>query len=307
MDLRHIKGPLRVLRNKLRLIARKQMDVHSFYVDFSGICADPLEARRRAPRLRHLLELRFDRLRDMHPIVPDWPSNPFVLTAQALLEDEALTFDASPLSSYFSHVVPENAAVIADGTSAQLRTMKAIEADLPWKSFGAPAVTLKAERSIRQAHENNVMLSFEDGDYAMGPVSRAKGELEFCRTRTVLKSIVDNGYHPSGVDGQINGHLIEHGQDWAVMIDSGTHRAACLYALKYTSVPVLIRTERNINSADVDKWPPVKERLLSREEALAMFDRILRGDSPEWLDKCWPPAARRARLGSRRHYPSSSP
>lgn len=299
MDFRRIKSPLRVLRNKLRLIVCEQIDVHSFYVDFLGICTDPLEARRRAPRIRHLIELPFDRLRDMHPIVPDWPSNPFVLTAQALLEDEALTFEASPLSSYFSHVVPKNAAVIADGTSAQLGKMKAIEADLPWMSFGAQAVALKAERSIRQAHENNVVLSFEDGDYAMGPVSRAKGELEFCRTRKVLKSIIDNGYNPSGVDGQINGHLIEHGQDWAVMIDSGTHRAACLYALKYTSVPVLIRTERNINSIDVGEWPAVKERLLTREEALAMFNRILRGDSPEWLDECWPPAARRARLDAR--------
>ncbi|MFU8778703.1 MAG: hypothetical protein ACNA7M_13705 [Roseovarius sp.] len=296
MDGRHIKRPLRALRNKLRSIICEQMDVHSFHVDFSGICSDPLEARIRAPRIRHLLELPFDRLRDMHPIVPDWPSNPFVLTAQALLEDEALTFDASPLRSYFSHVIPESAAVIADGTSAQLRAMKAIEADLPWMSFGTPAVALKAERSIRQARENNVVLSFEDGDYAMGPVSRAKGELEFCRIRKVLKSIIDNGYHPSGVDGQINGHLIEHGEGWAVMIDSGTHRAACLYALKYTSVPVLIRTERNINSVDVDEWPPVKERLLTREEALAMFNRILRGDSPEWLDECWPPAARRPYL-----------
>jgi hypothetical protein len=286
------RGLLRLGRRNWPAVTHQGVDLLSLHVDFRGISDDPFEARQRAPKLRHLLDLPFTRLRDMHPIVPDWPSNPFVLTAQALLENDTLTYRDSALCSYFTHVAPQNAAIVAGGSAPRLKAMKGIEADLPWKPFGAPALRLKHERSVRQARENNVVLSFEDGDYAMGPVSAAKGELEFARVRQVLRSIIEKGYCPADIHHHMNGYLMEDGQNWAVMLDSGTHRAACLYALGHTTLPILIKTERTVNRLDVAAWSNVKDQLLTKKEALALFDRILRGDDPDWLEGCWPQGVR---------------
>jgi hypothetical protein len=296
---RIVGGLKRLARKQWLLLTRQDVDILSLNVDFRGLTGDALDARRRAAGLRFLIDLPFSRLRDMHPIVPDWPSNPFVLTAQALLETDGLSYADSPLCSYFDHVAPANAAAVAGSTSSRLKDMKAIEADLPWMPFGPPAAALKQERSVRQARENNAALTFADGDYAMGPVSVAKGELELARIRQVLRSIIETGYRPGGANNHINGYLITDTEDWALMIDSGTHRAACLYALGHTTVPVLVKVERTVRRQDVDTWRNVKDGLLSRDEALAFFDRVLRGGDPDWLATCWPPGTRQRGAGSR--------
>ncbi|TVP49345.1 MAG: hypothetical protein EA350_02330 [Gemmatimonadales bacterium] len=152
----------------------------------------------------------------------------------------------------------------------------------------------KLGRAERQAGEHGVQLSQADGDYAMGPVSRAKGEFEFVRLTKVIDSIRQYGYVPQTRRENISGYIMEADGDWAVMIQSGSHRAPALYALGWRSVPVLIKANKTVRRQELASWPCVRNGQMTPEEALKLFDRVLREEDPAWLKARWCDARRNA-------------
>ena len=182
---------------------------------------------------------------------------------------------------------PKNAAEILESRSQALVLMSPLEANLPWRECGPPARQVKLKRAERQAREHGVPLSQADGDYSMGPVSRAKGEFEFARLTRVTDSIRQHGYAPPTRQHNISGQLMEADGDWAVMIASGTHRAAALYALGWSSVPVVVKVDKTARRRELANWTSVRNGHITPAEARAFFDRVLRGEDPAWLKTYW--------------------
>ncbi|WP_179381694.1 hypothetical protein [Jannaschia marina] len=112
-----------------------------------------------------------------------------------------------------------------------------------------------------------------------GPVSDAKLAVECTRLDRIRASMAEKGFDPRF--GFPNGYfLIGEGGDWAVVVQGGQHRAAALLELGEERVPLLRSpgTKTVIRRAEVEAWPMVRDGLLSRAEAEAIFDAFLSED-----------------------------
>ncbi len=98
---------------------------------------------------------------------------------------------------------------------------------------------------------------------------------EYDRTVTLLNSIKNNGYKPTYPDHQFPAVVVlknKSGNVRFINVD-GAHRFAVLSALGYSHVVVRLFPDRHppILEEDVDKWPYVKSGLISRTNALKLF------------------------------------
>ena len=78
--------------------------------------------------------------------------------------------------------------------------------------------------------------------------------------------------------------------EWAVWIDNGNHRVSAMASLQYEEVPIILRPRKTIRRSEADKWPAVREGVMTEEEAREVFDRIFEGRQPAAVSAVWPPA-----------------
>lgn len=107
-----------------------------------------------------------------------------------------------------------------------------------------------------------------------------RGEAEIRRIKTIFNSLSRNGYDSRArdfhhIEGQL---LIANDKKWVVLIRQGEHRVAALFALGYTTVPILIKKQNIVRESDVEYWWQVTQNRINEKDALEIFRRIVTGD-----------------------------
>ena len=210
--------------------------------------------------------------------------DPIVRTARAHISDNGTAFEGSPLWRYYEHFQPNSAAaVLGLDTSFPFVEMPPLAARLPWSL----TVSIDALRDLigRENRGHGVDLDAEHGWYGFGPVSSQKGRLETTRLARVCDSIRAHGFRRrDNMDGDIRGTVLIGDRTWVCWIGSGHHRIAALSALGYGHVPIRFMSGGFgplVRRADVAAWPQVRNGLYTRDQALAVFDRVLKGRPPD--------------------------
>jgi hypothetical protein len=273
-------------------------------IDLRGLeTVGPLEAWTRCRGQRVLIDLDLARCRSLDLVgfscAPSDP-NPFVETARAILDGSVHCYDGSPLQRYYESFTPARILDIygwaARGCSATLR-QKAVHAVAPWQGTpGEHMADIRRRVSARDHAQLGEPPTGDDSWIDWGPVSPAKGQIEFRRIAEVTASISAKGYlFEPEEDDHILAHLMVDGNDVVAWIMSGHHRVAALGALGYRSAPIVILRDL-YRREEVDTWPGVVSGAFTPAQALAAFDMVFRGRRPpapgcDWMRPTW--AARR--------------
>lgn len=122
-------------------------------------------------------------------------------------------------------------------------------------------------------------LSYKQGSQSFGPVTEAKGELEYNRLLSTFNSIKSKGYLVDYFHNQISGYFIKYESDYRFVIQNGNHRAATLAALGHSEIPVIFRYDypRVIDIQDIELWPQVANGNITKEDAKTIFKSMFIG------------------------------
>jgi hypothetical protein len=197
--------------------------------------------------------------------------NPFVETLLEYGSGRHTRYHGSILNRYYEAFQPRTTLEVflglrGDGEAYATSPVQRFTLDtyfpvLPWQ----PRVyKLRGEMGLDASH----------GSQAYGPVSEAKGRLEFSRLTRTYDSIRRHGYRPTGApDADILGYFLRHGGDYRFVVRAGFHRMAALAALKHDPVRVRFfpHYPRVIDLADVESWPQVKAGNMDAGTAEAIF------------------------------------
>ena len=214
--------------------------------------------------------------------------DPIARTAEAYIRDKGTSYDGSPLARYFEHFQPKSAAEVLRLSGSPFEEMPPLAAQSPWGSPLSEEELLNLIRNENRGH--GVDLGAEHGWIGFGPMLPEKGRLEMTRLARICDSIRAHGLRRRDtMDGDIRATALIGDQDWICWIRSGHHRIAVLSALGYAYVPIRLMSGRFgplIRRGDVDAWPQVHNGLYTRDQALAVFDRVMEGRPP---DEALPP------------------
>jgi hypothetical protein len=284
---RELKRPLQALGYDL---------VQEAPVDFRGLpLATPLDAIERSGGRRAIVDVPVARIRSMDVMgfacTPDAP-NPFVRTAQGLIDGSVTAFMGSPLDVYYRAFRPVTIRDLfglpATAASPALRQCP-LNAALPWQDAPGPhRRQTRTDVTARDEEGYDEGLGPADPSDASwcewGPVTPRRGAIEVRRLAAVVTSIRKAGYRPDAPEHEhVTGHLLvgDARDDWAVSIDSGHHRIAALAALGYATVPILIEP-RGVRRAAAENWAGVRSGAFAASQARAIFDMVLVGRRDPW-------------------------
>lgn len=215
--------------------------------------------------------------------------SPFVQTLSDYLSGRVRTYRTSALESFYRHYQPESARDfmgIPMSDNPSLTTLSPFAAIWPW-STEDPIVRQSGWRDWT-THENATYgsrLDWTDGNPYFGPVSLAKGEFEYQRSINVLKFMQCNRPQARNPNqDNISAFCLIRQLGTATqaryVINGGNHRVAALVALGRRFVPIQIGPARDpcvIHRQDADHWPAVTRGIITKQEAIAMFDRAFDG------------------------------
>lgn len=212
--------------------------------------------------------------------------HPLVEAARELLDARReIRYEDSFLHAYYATWQPKDALEaligVPDGPSS-LRLLPSYTHHVPW-------LDLTPEERSRQigkiiADENRWMgrgdLDASHGHGFQGPVSAAKGALEYERLAHLVGSLKRDGY-----DRRIAGHdptaeVITRGTEYVLRITHGHHRLAALSAMGTQTVPVSINRVWHVEEAD--HWTSVYRGPWTRAHALQYVDHLFDFDSIAW-------------------------
>ncbi|MBW3225621.1 hypothetical protein [Marinobacter adhaerens] len=216
----------------------------------------------------------------------DW--NPFVETIAQFESDNRLKYYESPLKHFYNKCQPKNAGEAVFGFNQLPREFKALPPYmiflLPWLSLTEEEVTqdtLWWNQKDNAEHGRPDLSYPKDGWAFFGPVSEAKGELEFQRTISLHQSIKLNGYDSS--KGGIGVTLLKRGHDFRYLLGGGGyHRAISLKAADYESMIARFHRLSIVDVEDVELWPNVRNGLWTTSQALAYVDHLFDFHSKNW-------------------------
>jgi hypothetical protein len=248
---------------------------------------DPLAPAYAAKPAHYLVSVALEAMRGLQPIffaLGPHAANPYTETLRRYERGLLHEFSGSPLEQHYRSWRPANAAeaigLDAEECHPALREAPAVNFVFPWESMAPSAVRRRAKIETENRGFGSA-LSADHGHQCVGPVSEEKGRLEFARFTRVYASIRDTGFRRSDTrDGDLRGRILRWGRRSVVIITTGAHRLAALSALNYQSVPVRICWP-TVYRDDVALWPNVASRLFTEQQALAVFDRVFRGDWPK--------------------------
>jgi hypothetical protein len=133
-----------------------------------------------------------------------------------------------------------------------------------------------------RTHRGEGGLGPEHGDQSCGPVSEQKLWLEARRLDAVLDSIDRYGFRPD-LRGYPQGYfLVREDGDWVFVIRGGVHRVAALAHRSFQDLEVrfIPHHPRTVDERDATAWPMVREALLTRDAALAIFRQFFQPRIP---------------------------
>jgi hypothetical protein len=196
--------------------------------------------------------------------------NPFVETLMEYGAHRHTQYEGSILNRYYERFQPKTTMELYLGP-LQGETRWAGS----WHRFplGTYSPILPWQPRVYRA-SGEMGLDASHGSQAYGPVSPAKGRLEFSRLASTYDSIERHGYRPSGApDAEIMGYFLRRRGDYRFVIRAGFHRMAVLAALKHDPVRVKFYPHypRVIDLADLENWPQVKAGTMDARGAEAIF------------------------------------
>jgi hypothetical protein len=211
--------------------------------------------------------------------------NPFLQTLRTSHGQAGDGYSGSPLEAYYRRYQPKTAAELLGlppEPAGIFHQLPPIAAPLPWHPVEPEE---QAQTRRQQLAEDNrahgTRLPAEAGDTFYGPVTPAKGELEYRRLHKTFKSIQTHGFRidPRGFEN-ITTIALTHGSAWKFMIaGSGQHRAAALAALGYEHIPVQFQTSGTVGGVvrfeDIPCWILVKKDQLTCTQAEIIFKRMV--------------------------------
>lgn len=196
------------------------------------------------------------------------------------------TFENSNLSKYYETFKPKTMADVLKIKSKKLEEYPAMATIMPW-SYSNPEQRIArfciegrdSKLLSREGYKHGLDPVDNFGCQFFGPISNDHGELEFNRLISVNNDIIKEGYAPSQ-HGHLHGEFLIDGADWVWIAIGGKHRFSVLSALDFDTIPVARRARWAalfVRRSEVAHWPNVRNGLFSVEEALSVFDRIMKG------------------------------
>lgn len=219
-------------------------------------------------------------------------SDPFTRTVKQLLEERSLPYEDSALKRYYDEFQPRTVAEVLGLDEDPARPWLSgppLTYALPWDAAPGPvAMRRRLALNARENREHGAAYLPSAEWKFFGPVSDAKGRLEFERLRLCHESIERNGYRrQGGRDGDITGVVFRGETTSAVRVVRGQHRIAVLNAHGYAAVPLRLNLKKTVHRGAVRSWPAVRRGALSTAQALRVFDRFLDGEPPAALKRSW--------------------
>ena len=212
--------------------------------------------------------------------------HPFHAALSRLKKDIKISdYKDSFLAEYYKTWKPVNAhhAYLAfTDAPADLTQFPAFAIHNPWMDANPHQ---RHQSMVNIIITENTALGFpeisEDEGYGLhGPVSEAKGRLEFERLLSTYRSIKSNGYLRNGSHSDITGVGIKRGNDYRVVIAHGQHRAAVLSFLEYSHIP--IKLNKLLDKDEVSHWPQVVNGHWTRVQAEKYVDYLFDYDANIW-------------------------
>lgn len=213
-------------------------------------------------------------------------NSPFIKTIMEIEQGVVDSYLSSSLYKFYQSFQPKNAAeMLGIELPSNKMLLEAPPGAAPffWRQGRLEDRTVQREcEVIDDNREHGENLDAAAGDPFFGPVSLRKGELEFRRLQAIVKSIKSKGVvvDKNGISN-INAICLYAENDWRyVIVFGGQHRIAALAALGIDDVVVQVRPEGLggvVSRVDAEHWPMVKSGILTKTEALQIFDRIFYG------------------------------
>ena len=226
--------------------------------------------------------LSWDNGFSLHP--DGW--NPYVQTVRAYLAGECDSYAGSPLEAFYRSFRPDTAAAYlgpAFSADSPLHTIPAQAYILPW-SLLSPEQRLRQRRRFNREEEQlsgglgglgaggaGAKAGAQHGVNKMGPISPAKGQVEFRRLTSLADSIRQKGYRRELVK-DIEVAVLQHKDEWLYVTASGFHRAAVLAALGFEQIPVLPKPPLIINSDVLAGAPALRGGFWTADDLQLYFD-----------------------------------
>lgn len=294
---KHVIGVIELLARRVGMERVSDMPA----VDFTGLGMGAESALTRAGGRKVLIEQPLELMRGIYPVcyrLDPKGGHPHVLEALFYIGSHENKATESPLDKYFNVIKAERAidiiGVKAEKKDSRVTDYSAGEATLPWASeLGEKPKKARKGWLSKDVEEHLGSSSFlsskvESHFFYSGPVVSEFIEFEKTRIRKVVDSIKKYGYDPNLNKGtpQLRVTLLKSGGSECLVIDSGQHRAAALAALGYTNIPVVV-LPKIIRREDVHTWPAVVAGNMTEQEALQVFDRLIAGELPEYIQKNW--------------------
>lgn len=200
--------------------------------------------------------------------------HPFVDTLREYGSGAHTRYEGSVLNRYYEKFQPRTHLDVffadVDKDEALLRSrLSQFAADryAPFLPWDLGVIPIRGEKGLDASH----------GIQAYGPVSDAKGRLEYARLTETYRSIRTRGYRVTAApDAEIRGYFLRGEEDYRFIVDAGLHRMAVLAALGYDPVRVKFYPHhpRTIDLADLGNWPQVKAGVVEAQVARHLFQRF---------------------------------
>lgn len=213
--------------------------------------------------------------------------HPFVVSIREIGATDC-GYEGSLLERFYQKHQPSNAAEAFIGFDRAPTIYRSFASHVyrlsPW-CHGDPQEIIGMVRSFTERHakrHGKQRLTLErDGYQYHGPVSEAKGTLEHQRLSSIYAAIGANGYDERF--GYARFVILKRGSEYRYLLDgAGNHRAACMSALGYRSIPAVLRTRCLVDIDMVEHWPQVVSGLWKTREAVAYLDHLFDFDSRAW-------------------------
>lgn len=209
--------------------------------------------------------------------------HPFVDALDEFRANRSQEFAGSRLDSYYHAWQPTDAAEALIGLTDAPEVLKDYPSfikHIPWLNLDCKERLRQISRILRE--ENAALghpeLGVQDGYGLHGPVSPAKGRLEYQRLTDLFKSMEREGFRHTR--DAIAVQILKRGNEFRFWVAHGYHRTAVLKALGHEEVQAVPRMVVDVN--EVDHWPQVYRGNWTRKQALEYFDHCFDFDAIAW-------------------------
>ena len=195
-------------------------------------------------------------------------------------------YESSILKKYYETWTPANAVdafITFDSPPAVFRDEPSFAFVSPWHTINVEQRKKKISDNVRDENRDEGFgkIGIEKGFSLHGPVSNLKGRIEFDRLLKTFRSIDKHGFRYQRFQNLIDGFALVDGdgEEFRIVVVHGNHRLAALTALGYEKAPIRLVPPYVVRAADVNRWPQVKSKLWSTEEALNYFESFFSAHS----------------------------